>query len=229
MSQPSQIVTFFLTSSELRAWLVIKGDHVEPRVVEMWMGFPNHWSASVWLIPGEYLCRYYCGDDQHAVYHGPAQINGRTEQGMDGFVSVEMLVGKTASRPINILLVEDNPTTLAASAKLLRTDGYAVYAAEGYQTALAVAKQQRLDLAICDINLWDGDGCDLLQELQLLQPVKAIAVTGYTLPEETEHYRDAGFALVLHKPTPHSELVSAISLLRSALPMRDTVFQAVPN
>ena len=120
------------------------------------------------------------------------------------------------SQPITILLVEDNLTTLAASAKLLRMDGYLVHVAEGYQTAMNVAKQERLDLAICDINLWDGDGCDLLTELQKLQPVRAIAVTGYTLPDETEHYHDAGFSMVLRKPIHHSEIISAISLLLSS-------------
>ena len=133
------------------------------------------------------------------------------------------------SSPIVILLVEDNLTTLDASAKLLRKDGYIVHLAEGYQTALSVAKRERLDFAVCDINLWDGDGCDLLRELRDIQPLQAIAVTGYTLPEETEHYRDAGFAVVLHKPTPHSEIISAISLLHSALRASDLAFPTAPN
>jgi CheY-like chemotaxis protein len=88
---------------------------------------------------------------------------------------------------------------------------------------------ETLDLAICDINLWDGDGCDLLQELRDIQPLQAIAVTGYTLPEETEHYREAGFAVVPHKPTAHSEIISAISLLHSTLPASDLAFPTAPN
>ena len=47
-----------------------------------------------------------------------------------------------------------------------------------------------MDLAICDIGLWDGDGCKLLKELQKLQPVKAIAVTGLMLEDEVVQYRD---------------------------------------
>jgi CheY-like chemotaxis protein len=217
MSEQSQIVTFFLTSSQPRAWLVIKQAQQESQVVEMWKGYANRWSASAWLTPGDYHCRYYCGDDQHAVYHGPAQLNGGLGDGVDGLVSVRTAPSNTMSSPLNILLVEDNPATLAASARMLRTDGYTVYAVEGYQSALSVARQHRLDLAVCDINLLDGDGCELVRELQLLQPVKAIAVTGYTLPEETEHYRDAGFNVVLRKPTPYSELASAISLLGASI------------
>lgn len=133
------------------------------------------------------------------------------------------------SNSIAILLVKDNLTTLDASAKLLRGDGYIVHVAEGYQTALRVAKRERLDFAICDINLWDSDGCDLLRELRQIQPLQAIAVTGYSLPEETEHYRDAGFAVVLHKPTAHSEIISAISLLHSTLPVTDLALPTSPN
>jgi CheY-like chemotaxis protein len=137
------------------------------------------------------------------------------DDGMDGIVSVEQTRGQVNSHSTNILIVEDNLTTLLALESLLQSDGYVVHTADGYQTALEVAKRNRLDLAICDINLWDGDGCDLLEELQKLQTVKAIAVTGYTLPEETEHYRDAGFGVVLNKPIQHSEILAAIASLHT--------------
>ena len=114
---------------------------------------------------------------------------------------------------VNILLVEDNLTTLRALEILLRADGYVVHTAEGYQTALDVAKREKVNFAICDINLWDGDGCELLGELQKLQPMQGIAVTGYTLEDEAEHYRDSGFAVVLHKPVDHAQIASAISQL----------------
>jgi CheY-like chemotaxis protein len=137
---------------------------------------------------------------------------------MDGLISVDKPMHRKNSKPIEILLVEDNLTTLQAFAKLLRIEGYAVHVADGYQSALTIARKEMLDLAICDINLWDGDGCDLLTELKRLQPLKAIAVTGYTLPEETEHYRDAGFSVVLRKPVHHSEIASVITQLYSPPP-----------
>lgn len=110
--------------------------------------------------------------------------------------------------------------TLAALGKLLRMDGHTVHLADGYQSALDVAKKEQLDLAVCDISLWDGDGCDLLGDLKKLQPVNAIAVTGYTLEDEVEHYLQAGFAAVLPKPLQHSRLTSVISKLSSQGPDR---------
>ncbi len=216
MSQRLQLLTFFLTSSQPRAWLVVRDVQEQPQVLEMSRTYSNHWSVSLWLKPGDYRCRYYCGDDQQIVYHGPAQLDGRFGQAMDGLVSVESSMEKTTSDPIHILLVEDNPATRTVLAKLLQKDGYAVHPADGYQTALAAAKQHRLDVAICDINLQDGDGSDLLTELKAVQPMEGIAVTGYTLSGETEHYREAGFRVVLHKPIHYPELKSAISALMAS-------------
>jgi DNA-binding NtrC family response regulator len=115
-----------------------------------------------------------------------------------------------------ILVVEDQVDALRILARLLRMDGHIVHAADGYQTALDVARSERIDLAVCDISLWDGNGCDLLKEMQELQELKAIAVTGFALADEVAQYRRAGFAAVLPKPLDHSRLTSAISQLASA-------------
>lgn len=115
-----------------------------------------------------------------------------------------------------ILVVEDNADSLALLARLLRTDGHIVHTADGYQAALDVAGREQLDLAVCDIALWDGNGCELVKELQNVKKLDAIAVTGYALADEIAQYRSAGFAAVLPKPLRHSELTSAIDELTSA-------------
>jgi len=217
MSQRSQIITFSFSSPSPRAWLVAKGGESESLVVEMRRRDPNVFSASVGLNPGQYRCRYYCGDQRNVSYHGPASIDGSTDDEMDSVLSVESPRETNRSEAISILLVEDDIDTLRAYAKLLRSDGHTVYTADGYEAALDVAQRQRVDLAICDIGLWDGSGCDLLKELKKLQPMKAIAVTGFILPDEIEDYREAGFASVLPKPLQHSRLQSAVSELSHVL------------
>jgi DNA-binding response OmpR family regulator len=118
---------------------------------------------------------------------------------------------------LTVLVVEDHADALTALAKLLRMDGHTVYTADGYQAALDVAKKQKLDLALLDIALWDGDGCNLLRDLQKLQRLQAIAVTGFTLADEVAHYRDVGFAAVLAKPLGPSQLRFAISHIMSTM------------
>lgn len=145
--------------------------------------------------------------------YGPASGSGSTNRGLDAAVSIENPRESIASQAVSILLVEDDLDTLSAYARLLRMDGHIVHTADGYQAALEVARRERVDLAICDIGLWDGNGCDLLRDLRKLQTVKGIAVTGFTLPDEVEDYRAAGFAAVLPKPLQHSELRSAVSIL----------------
>jgi DNA-binding NtrC family response regulator len=132
---------------------------------------------------------------------------------MDAVISIEIPEGAVPSPTISILLVEDDPSTLRAYAKLLSMDGHTVYTADGYQAALNVAKTERVEFAVCDINLWDGNGCDLLKELQKLRPMQAIAVTGFAAPDELQDYRDAGFAVALSKPVEVSALKSAVSQL----------------
>jgi CheY-like chemotaxis protein len=136
---------------------------------------------------------------------------------MDSVVSVGIPRETIASQPVNILLVEDDLDTLTVYSRLLRMDGHIVHTADGYRAAMDVARRERVDLAVCDIRLWDGDGCDLLGELQKLQPMKAIAVTGFALPDEVEDYRAAGFTAVLPKPLEPSQLQSAISQLSSSI------------
>jgi CheY-like chemotaxis protein len=217
MMQQSLLTTFFLGSTQPRAWLVVRGEHQDCCVLEMSNGYPNHWSASLWLPPGDYRCRYYVGNDTYVFYQGPAAIIGQGRaDGLDAVVSVSAPVDKVGAEPLHILVVEDNLTTLMGMEKLLKSEGYVVHIAQGYQTALEVARREAVHLAICDINLWDGDGCDLLQELNRIRPMSAIAVTGYTLPEETEHYRKAGFGTVLRKPFHSSDITSAVAALTAA-------------
>jgi CheY-like chemotaxis protein len=213
MGQSLQKLNFALTCSEPRAWLVVQGNDAKTLVVDMSKGSANQWSLNLLLAPGEYRCRCYCGDDQHLTYFGPASVSGSTEDGMDAVVSVKIEKLKIVPQAVNILVVEDDLDTLAVFSKLLRADGYSVFTADGYQAAMDVAKKERVDLAVCDIGLWDGDGCDLLSELQKLHQLKAVAVTGMIFEDEVEQYREAGFAAILAKPCQPSRLKSVISEL----------------
>jgi hypothetical protein len=100
MLQQSQFVQLQMMCAEPRAWLVLTSDVQEPSVVEMHRRYPDSWSASADLIPGEYRCRYYCGDDRNIVYLGPAHIVGGTDCGMDTLVSVRIPEEKDIPQPV---------------------------------------------------------------------------------------------------------------------------------
>ena len=100
MSQHSQIVTFRLTCPEPRAWLVLTSDNQEPRVVEMQQRELSIKAVYLDLIPDDYRCRYYCGDDQNVIYHGPAPTEGSIDCGLDALMSVKFPQAKKKARVV---------------------------------------------------------------------------------------------------------------------------------
>jgi DNA-binding response OmpR family regulator len=65
-----------------------------------------------------------------------------------------------------ILVVEDNPDILESLQSTLETDGYEVFIATRAGQALPLIAGQAPDLVILDIELPDGDGYSVLQQLR---------------------------------------------------------------
>jgi DNA-binding response OmpR family regulator len=65
-----------------------------------------------------------------------------------------------------ILVVEDNPDILDSLQSTLETDGYEVFIATRASQALPMVSGQAPDLIILDIELPDGDGFSVLQQLR---------------------------------------------------------------
>ncbi len=93
------------------------------------------------------------------------------------------MIDKFMKSTDNILLVEDEPGVLQTFAEWLQSSGFdiKVYQARDAETALKIAAEFEIDLAILDWNLGTGlNGLDLLEDLFIFQPnIVAILVTGY--------------------------------------------------
>lgn len=93
------------------------------------------------------------------------------------------MIDKFMKSTDNILLVEDEPGVLQTFAEWLQSSGFdiKVYQARDAETALKIAAEFQVDLAILDWNLGTGlNGLDLLEDLFVFQPdIVAILVTGY--------------------------------------------------
>jgi two-component system CheB/CheR fusion protein len=113
--------------------------------------------------------------------------------------------------PLRILVVDDHVDTAQMLTRLLSRSGYVVRYATGFDSAITAARTERFDLLLCDIGLPDGDGCDLLGQVLALYPVKAIAVTGYGLPNEIDKFKTAGFHAILMKPYDFDRIGEAIA------------------
>jgi len=115
---------------------------------------------------------------------------------------------------MDILVVEDDAISARALSRLLKFKGHAIEVAATCREALAAAEMFRFDLAILDLTLPDGDGCDLLAKLLTQRPVKSIALTGHSFAEETQRIIAAGFNTYLLKPVTADRVYEAIEELR---------------
>lgn len=125
--------------------------------------------------------------------------------------------------PPSILLVEDDPTTLAYLEALTAALPAQVETARGMAAALQRALRGHHDLWLVDANLPDGDGATLLARLRsegLRTP--ALAHTATRDAAELDALHKAGFSQVLAKPVDahawKSAIAAALSLQTKAAP-----------
>ena len=119
----------------------------------------------------------------------------------------------SASPPKNgrrILLVEDHEPTRLALSHLLTRRLYEVIAAASLAEARMLAGAQSFDLLISDIGLPDGNGCDLMIELNKDGLIRGIALTGYGMEEDLKRSQNAGFIAHLTKPVRVESLEAAL-------------------
>ncbi|MFL6527166.1 MAG: response regulator [Chthoniobacterales bacterium] len=92
-----------------------------------------------------------------------------------------------------LLIVEDHPATSRALQQFLRVCGYRVDVADNVSAAIAANRSATYDLLICDLNLPDGTGWELLETLRRDAPVRAIAFSAYDHAEHIAQSRASGF------------------------------------
>lgn len=117
-----------------------------------------------------------------------------------------------------ILFVEDDEKVRDAGRSILEDLGYRVLTASNGQDGLDVFRSaDKVNLVLTDMIMPVMGGRELIQELKRLKPdVKALIITGYTLPEDLEALRDMGFADVVHKPLGVNALGMAIRRILDA-------------
>jgi CheY-like chemotaxis protein len=105
--------------------------------------------------------------------------------------------------------VEDHEDSAAIAARLLRGRGYQVVVAGTIRAALSEAAAQKIDLALCDIGLPDGQGSDLMRELRAKYAMPGIALTGFAMDDDRQA-SDACFSARLLKPIDFGELCRVV-------------------
>src|SRR4051812_20942108 len=121
---------------------------------------------------------------------------------------------------MQLLIVEDNPSTLKMLAFLLRNEGYAVHAVSNANTGLELLRNEPIDCLVLDVMLPDISGLQICRQLRnegFSLPVLVISALGRrddklaALEEGADDY--------MTKPFDPSEVIARVhSLIRRTQP-----------
>ena len=115
---------------------------------------------------------------------------------------------------MNLLIVDDDPTSLKLLRAQLEAEGHAVFEAHDGVDALALLEHQRVDVVISDILMPRMDGYRLCHEIRksdhLLNLPIILYTSSYTSPGDEKLALDVGVNKFLRKPVSLETLVAAL-------------------
>jgi two-component system cell cycle response regulator DivK len=115
-----------------------------------------------------------------------------------------------------ILIIEDNPANMKLATLLLHQAHHETLCAGDAETGLTLARAERPDLILMDIQLPGMDGLAataLLKADPATAAIPIIALTAMAMKEDREKTRAAGCDAYIAKPLRFRELYAAIDAL----------------
>lgn len=110
-----------------------------------------------------------------------------------------------------LLVVEDHEATRTVLERLLKHNGHQVTSASNLQDALTAFTTSHFDAIISDLGLPDGSGFDLMERVQKIRAVPAIALSGYGMEGDLQRTKEAGFFAHLVKPVKIDQLLQLLA------------------
>jgi DNA-binding NtrC family response regulator len=113
-----------------------------------------------------------------------------------------------------VLIVEDEEIIRTSLREFLQEEGYDVLAVGSVAGALRVARERDFQVAVCDVQLPDGDGVQLLRRLLQLNPsLSGLIITAYATVENAVEAFKAGAFDYLVKPVIFDDLANKLQRL----------------
>ncbi|ORE96619.1 response regulator [Acuticoccus yangtzensis] len=112
-----------------------------------------------------------------------------------------------------VLIVEDNELNMKLFHDLLEASGMEILETRNGIDALKVAKRERPDLIVMDIQLPEMSGLEVTERIKSdpdLKPIPVIAVTAFAMKGDEERIRAAGCEAYLSKPISIDRFISTI-------------------
>ncbi|WP_420391729.1 response regulator [Acuticoccus sp.] len=112
-----------------------------------------------------------------------------------------------------VLIVEDNELNMKLFHDLLEASGLEILQTRNGSDALRVAKEERPDLIVMDIQLPEMSGLEVTERIKSdpdLAPIPVIAVTAFAMKGDEERIRAAGCEAYLSKPISIDRFISTV-------------------
>jgi two-component system, cell cycle response regulator DivK len=113
-----------------------------------------------------------------------------------------------------ILIIEDNPANMRMAAFLVRSAGHTVLSAIDAESGLTLARTEKPDLILIDIQLPAMDGLEatmLLKRDDATRLIPVIALTALAMHGDEERIRAAGCDGYIAKPMRYQHFLAAIT------------------
>jgi two-component system cell cycle response regulator DivK len=121
-----------------------------------------------------------------------------------------------------VLVVEDNPANLKLTTLVLHSAGHSVLSAVDAETGLRMARDERPDLILMDIQLPGMDGLvatAILKEDPGTAHIPIVAVSALAMKADEERSQTAGCDAYIVKPLRYKELYAVMErLLKESQP-----------
>jgi CheY-like chemotaxis protein len=113
------------------------------------------------------------------------------------------------SRPLNVLVIEDNEDVADSLVDWLESTGHRVSVARKGEVGVDMARRTRPNVVLCDLGLPGMDGFEVCRSIRAMAPEVnpvMIALTGWGREEDLLRTREAGFDHHLIKPVAGERL-----------------------
>jgi len=103
----------------------------------------------------------------------------------------------------DVVIIEDSADAARTLADVLQLQGHRVRIAPDARSGLALVRERRPDLVLCDIGLPDMSGYEVARTMRAdasTSRIVLVALTGYAQPEDRRRAAEAGFDAHLAKP-----------------------------
>ena len=117
-----------------------------------------------------------------------------------------------------ILIIDDEPTIRMLLSRILELEGYEVLKAKDRATALYTLKNNEVQVVLCDVFLPDGNGVDMVEELQQLVPAaKIILLTAHgNIPDGVQAIKNGAFDYIV-KGDDNCKIIPIVSRAMDAI------------